>query len=217
MKRLLLAAIATISAACVLVSTMTQPGATAEPPEVAAETASPAGHEKPAINYAKALDSAVWRWEPEMASPLYCVTQCGNKYDIQLLSKKDDRYSLIITILADGKEVYRWKGHRHSVFRILEDRLYYARFHFSGSGGTIVAVDLKSGKELWASPLKALGPVEHSAYLNLMTLTAGFDEVVIHGNESMGRYVELKSVATGQTLAHKTFPKDEPQNQPDGQ
>ena len=52
----------------------------------------------------------------------------------------------------------------HSVFRILDDRLYYAKFHPSSTGGSIVAVDLTTGKELWTSELIALGNIEHSAY-----------------------------------------------------
>jgi len=69
------------------------------------------------------------------------------------------------------------------VFRIQGDRLYYAEFHYSGSGGNIVAVDLSKGNELWRSPLKALGEISHSSYLNRMTIDANDDVVSIYGNE----------------------------------
>jgi len=209
MTRFLSGVLILASAVCCLVFAGSGTPRAEESPQRLADTGPSGPREKPAINYAKALDSAIWHWVPEMASPLYCVTQCGNHYDIRLLSRKSDRHSLIVTVFADDREIYTWKGHRHSVFRILEDRLYYARFHPSGSGGSVVAVDLKAGKELWASPLKALGPIRHSSYLNLMILTAGFDEVGIHGNESMGRYIEIKSAATGETLAHRVFPKED--------
>jgi len=154
----------------------------------------------------KAAAAAEWHWEEWRSNPLGCITQCGDRYDICLLSRKDDRLALTITVLAEGKEVYSWKGHLRSVFRILGDRLYYADFHPSGSGGRIVAVDLKSGKELWASPLKAIGPIQHSVYSNSMTLDTNDDVVTVWGNEAM-RYVEFKSAATGETLGHKVFPQ----------
>jgi len=164
------------------------------------------------IDYQKIADTAGWGWSAERANPLGCITQCGHKYDIRLLSRKDDRYALTISILADGKDAFTWKGHRRSVFRIVGDRLYYAEFHPSSAGGNVVAVDLKTGRKLWTSPLKALGPIEHSAYQNLMNLDVNDEVVTIWGNESLGRYVEFKSVATGETLGNRVFPKST--NQP---
>jgi hypothetical protein len=165
------------------------------------------------INHQRAADEAGWGWRAEMANPLGRITQCGDKYDIALQSKKDDRHALVITILADGKEVFSWKGHCYSVFRILGDRLYYADFHYSSDGGNVVAVDLKTGKKLWTSPLKGLGGIIHSDYLNLMNLNVSDDVVTVWGNESMGRYVEFKSTATGETVGNKVFPEP-PATQP---
>jgi len=160
-----------------------------------------------AIDYQKTADGAGWGWLEEMANPLGCISQCGDKYDIRLVSAKDDRYSLTITVLFAGREVYSWKGHRHSVFRILDDRLYYAKFHPSSTGGSVVAVDLGTGKELWTSGLKALGGIKHSAYRAILNLDCNRDVVTVHGNESMGRYIEFKRVDTGETVGHKIFPK----------
>lgn len=166
------------------------------------------------IDYKKVADTADWRWRDEMANPLGCITQCGDKYDISLLSPAGDRNALTITIQEDGRkrsvshELFSWAGHRHSVFRILGDRLYYADFGYLSIAGNVVAVDLKTGKKLWASPLKALGQIEHSGSRNLMNLDVDGDVVTIWGNDSyQGRYVEFKSTATGETLGHKIFPK----------
>ena len=76
-------------------------------------------------------------------------------------------------------------------------------------------MDLKTGKELWTSPLKALGPIEHSAYKNLMTLDANHDVVSLYGNESMGRYLEIKDAGTGETVGHKLFPEKRSSNKAD--
>lgn len=147
-----------------------------------------------------------------MANPLGCITQCGNRYDIRLLSKAEDRHAYTITILSGSREIYSWEGHANSVFRILDDRLYYARFHPSSSGGTIVAIDLNTGKEIWATPLDALGGVQHSAYRSVLNLHCNRKVVWLYGNESFGHYIEFKRIDTGETVGHKIFPKETPES-----
>jgi len=165
------------------------------------------------IDYQKSVAGARWGWVDEMATPLWCMSQAGEKYDITLRNSHDSRYQLQIEISADGRRIYRWMGHVHSVFRILDDRLYYADFKTSGSGGDVVAVDLSTGKELWRSELKALGPIKHSAYHNLINLDANREVVTVFGLESGGRYLEMKNCEDGRTLAHRVF-ADEGQKEP---
>ena len=91
-----------------------------------------------------------------------------------------------ITILLGDREIYAWEGHAHSVFRIVYDRLYYAKFLPGGTGGSIVAVDLASGKELWTSRLTALGPVDHSDYLALLNLDCNGNVVTMYRKRERG-------------------------------
>jgi len=162
---------------------------------------------KSGIDYQKTADSGGWGWEDTKANPFWCIFQAGAKYSIVMVSEPSDRFSLTFKVLHGEKELYTWRGHVKSVFRIQEDRLYYARFSFSGTGGSVVAVDLTTGKELWDSPLQALGLIEHSAYLNQMNLDANLEVVWVRGNESMGRYLEYKDVTTGKTVGHRIFPQ----------
>jgi len=161
---------------------------------------------KSGIDYQKTADSADWGWVDAKASPLWCIGQSGDKYSIVMVNSPDERSNLTFKVLLGDKEVYSWRGHMNTVFRILRDRLYYARFLRSGSGGRVVAVDLSAGKELWDSPLQGIGMVEHSAYRNLMILDANFEVVTVCGNE-MGRYLEFKDVTTGKTVGHRIFPR----------
>jgi len=162
------------------------------------------------VDYQKVADGARWGFLDAADNPLFCMhQQTGTDYDVWLLREAKDQHVLTIKIIKNDRPVYQWKGHRHSVFRIQGDRLYYAEFHYSGSGGNVVAVDLTSGKPLWRSRLKALGGIRHSSYLNRMTIDANGEVVSIYGNESMGRYLEFKDVRTGKTVGHKQFPKEE--------
>ncbi|HKC84506.1 MAG TPA: hypothetical protein VKG02_00950 [Blastocatellia bacterium] len=162
---------------------------------------------KSGVDYQKAADSALWGWKDAEASPLWCIGQVGVKYSIVMVSEPADRFSLTFKVLHGEKELYTWRGPVKSVFRIQEDRLYYARFSDISSGGSVVAVDLSTGKELWDSPLQGIGPVEHSAYRNQMNLDANLEVVWVWGNESMGRYLEYKDVTTGKTIGNRIFPR----------
>ena len=165
------------------------------------------GLSKSGIDYQKAADSALWGWKDEKASPFEGIRLAGAKYSIVMVSEPSDRDSLTFKIFHGDKEVYTWGGHMNTVFRILRDRLYYARFLRSGSGGRVVAVDLSAGKELWDSPLQGIGLIQHSTYRNQMNLDANFEVVWVWGEESMGRYLEFKDVITGKTVGHRIFPR----------
>ena len=165
--------------------------------------------DKLSFDYQVLADRSRWGFRDEADNPLGCRRQLTGTYDLWLICRAEDLYALTIKIVKNDRPVYEWKGHEHSVFRIQGDRLYYADFSFSSTGGHVVAVDLTSGKPLWRSRLKALGGIRHSSYLNRMTIDANDEVVSIYGKESMGWYLEFKDVRTGKTVGHKQFPKEE--------
>jgi outer membrane protein assembly factor BamB len=95
---------------------------------------------------------------------------------------------------------------------IVGNVLYYPQFHPSSNGAALVAVDLTTGKELWKTQLQGIGPVRHFAYRNLINMEISKETVMIFGNESFGRYVEIVQLSTGKTVGHKEFPKDDKQD-----
>jgi hypothetical protein len=150
-----------------------------------------------------------WNWSAAHANPLHCLLQqAGDKYQIALARDPREPGVVTIAIRRDGKPVCGWAGHAYSVFQIVGDRLYYADYTMDGTGGAIVAVDLANGKRLWREPLDALGPIEHSKYFNRMNLAADDSSVRITGNESAGRYIEVKDAATGRTIANRQLPPE---------
>ncbi|MBO0862568.1 MAG: hypothetical protein J2P21_29525 [Chloracidobacterium sp.] len=109
---------------------------------------------KSGIDYQKTADSADWGWEDEKANSLWSISQSGGKYGIVMVSEPGDRFSRTFKVLLGDKEVYSC-GHENRVFRILEDRLYYARFHPNGNGGSVEAIDLSTGRNYGNRPCKA--------------------------------------------------------------
>jgi hypothetical protein len=112
---------------------------------------------------------------------------------------------LKIRIMKGAKETYAWWGHKYSTFRVVGDRLYFVSFDIVSPGGTVLAVDLLTGKTLWQSELPPAGYPGHSFYRNRVILNADEETVSIYGNETGGRYFELKSAKTGKSLGRKTF------------
>jgi hypothetical protein len=157
------------------------------------------------VNYQKVADGARWAWSRDEASPLYCLGQLPPGYSFQILADAANRSAIQLKVIGKERGAYAWTGHKFSVFRVLNDRLFYADYSPNSSGGSIVAVDLKTGTVIWRTPLKAVGEVAHSAYSNTINMTANESVVTIYGNESAGRYVEFKDASTGKTVGHKVF------------
>lgn len=160
------------------------------------------------MDYQKVADGAQWGWSESEAGPFYCMGQLPEKYGVRIATLPGERSRFTFAVTRDSRDLYTWRGHRWSIFRVSDDQLFYADWNPNASGGDIVAVDLRTAKELWRSSLQALGPVEHSAYANHLNLTMNSEVITILGNEGAGRYIEFKSVETGKTVGHKIFPKD---------
>ncbi len=107
-------------------------------------------------------------------------------------------------------------GHAASAFVVRGDALYFAHYHPSSSGCTVVAFDLTTGKKAWSRPLEGLGPIDHSKYRNKVAMAVEKHPdskdafaLVITGWEAAGGYVEVIDLVTGKQLANKKFDSDD--------
>ena len=157
-----------------------------------------------AINYSRIASQAEWTGEKNQ-SLLSCFGALF-KYRARL-ETTTDRLKLIFTLidLNDESEIFSWEGHYASVFLVKEDILFFANFSSVGTGGEIVAVNLSKGKEIWCEKLKALGDISHMAYSNKIQIEHRQNAIWVWGNESFGKYLELKDMKTGKTIAHRVF------------
>jgi hypothetical protein len=156
---------------------------------------------RPNIDYQKLADGAAWKW---FESPWGPVAPVG-KYTLQLTLAPND--PPLFSILDGRKEIFSWHGNQYSVYRVVDDRLYYIDFQFTQPGGTVVAVNLANGQELWRSPLKGLvGSSAARTNLTRFNLDVQPPVIAVTGWETGGRYFEIKDIINGETVGHKVFP-----------
>lgn len=84
--------------------------------------------------------------------------------------------------------------------RYSQDQAFVVAHSRISSGGQLIAVNLQDGKILWRQPLKGLGPVAHSPYMNEVQRYVEQGRVIIHGMESGGCYTEVRSASDGALL-----------------
>ena len=99
-------------------------------------------------------------------------------------------------------------GHTGTPVVVYGDVLYVADFGPSSSGCRVIAYDLTTGKKAWVKNLDGIGPIDHTKYRNKVAMsvekhpTETQFALVIVGQESFGRYVEVLDLTTGKQLAH---------------
>lgn len=166
-------------------------------------TAAPAAKDKAAA-YQKKADEAAWDWKDERATLEFSVQRCKLKVETQT----NDFRGASITVHAGDDQVVTIDGHTGTSFVVQGLTLYYADYHPMSTGCAVVAMDLKTGKQLWRTTLKGLGPVKHFKYYNAVALDVDEGALRVVGKESQGRYIEFVDRENGTTLGHKVFPKD---------
>lgn len=154
--------------------------------------------------YQKKADEAVWDWADERASLDYSVEKCKLKADI----RTNDVGRIAVGFTLDGVTAVDFAAHKNTTFVVQGTTLYYADYHRMSTGCVLMAIDLKTGKQLWKANLKGLGPINHTKYFNLVALEADDGAIKIMSKESAGRYVEFVDLQTGKTLGHKVFPRE---------
>lgn len=83
------------------------------------------------------------------------------------------------------------------------DQLYGAFYVDSAPGGHVIALDPTSGETLWAVRLEGIGPILHSKYSNRVQLRFINGWLVVFGDESGGKYIEVLEPKTGRLLSNK--------------
>lgn len=145
-----------------------------------------------------------WRWSAGKASLAYCTKVCLPDYDVGSLHEFCFFTPITIRRKKDRKLVYTIKdGTSYTTFTRWQGILYIADYSPATSGCSVIALELKTGNQLWKTQLQGIGPRANDRYRNLVNIETDGQVIIVTGNEMAGRYIEHLDLETGKTLANK--------------
>ena len=147
-----------------------------------------------------------WTWSEDQTSIVHYFLKKPVGYEVRLIRLADweaGGNAIHVEVHEEGKKVYQWRTHIEGAFVFSNSTLVYSTHHPNASGCHLIAVDLNTGKQLWASSLDGIGPVNHSQYQNQINLRIHQGQITVLGNESFGQYIEMVDLKTGQTKSNK--------------
>lgn len=151
-------------------------------------------------DYQKVAVETPWRFPKGDHLPS-CLDRHSSDYQI---AEWKEGGETTISITQGDKELFSYLSHSEPSY--IEDggTFYYALYNYGTSGCTLLAYDLRAGKQLWERRLKGLRPITHEKYRNQVWIEP-LDEatVIVFGNEAYGQYVEIVDRKTGKTVGHK--------------
>lgn len=171
---------------------------------VSAVCALPAGAAED-VDYQKVADAASWDWHPERVNLLSSVMNVPKEYTVEVVRPKNTVGKLTIRFVLDDKAVYTWDGSTSPSFVVDGTVVYCPLYNTWSEGCTLVAVDLQTQKELWSTPLQGLGGILHSVYQNRVLVESVPGAILVHGNETAGKYIEYVDKKSGKTVGHRIF------------
>lgn len=157
------------------------------------------------IDYRKFVETSPWSWDSSAATPFAFAQHFIGELDIEIVFRIKPKGSGI----RDSNSIEFWKESvlrtkiPWSVFTINGDLLTHV---LDEGGGTVVQVDLTTGKERWRSILEGvpivLGSVGRKEF-NLVTPNSSVVEV--RSRQGDCRYIAILRSETGETLGFKAF------------
>lgn len=155
---------------------------------------------------------ATWPLAVPRRSPLVAVV--GKDDNLVFSRGADERASHIERVLFHRQVLWRHalpdRFQVEVALLIVGQTVYVAHYCAIASGATLLALDLKTGQQRFATTLRGLGPIDHSKYSNHIVLKEQDGFVVVFGNEAAGRYVEVVDPQTGKTLSNHVRPGARP-------
>lgn len=127
------------------------------------------------------------------------------KYQVALKTPNGEGRRMTLELYQDKNLIHSFIVHPESSFIIHKGLLVYVSYLQLASGCSLTVFDLNSKKKLWKSQLHGIGPVSHSAYGNKVYLSLDKDRIMVKGNESSGKYIEIRNLHTGKLLGYKVF------------
>jgi outer membrane protein assembly factor BamB len=131
-----------------------------------------------------------WHWDDSIPSGY--VNIAGGRITF---SATDGLHCRVMRIDPMGERIWRQAiegiGVDSSAIIIHDDLVYVAIYNRSATGAQVIALDVESGVKVWETALEGLGSIGHSKYSNRVQIQIIDDQLVIFGDESRGKYIEV--------------------------
>jgi outer membrane protein assembly factor BamB len=88
-------------------------------------------------------------------------------------------------------------------------KLYAALYSRYAAGCRVLTLDASSGHRLWETRLTGVGSVMHSKYMNRVQMRMKGKRLVVFGDESGGRYIEVLDPLSGRSIHNRRLKRGE--------
>lgn len=157
------------------------------------------------IDYQKFVETSPWRWDSSAATPFAFAQKFSGECDYEIVY----RIKPTTSGLRDTNSIEFWKDGvlrakiPWSVFAMNGDLLTYV---LDERDGTVVQVDLTTGKERWRSVLEGVPILTGTVGYKQFNLDTSDSSIVdVRSNQNGCRYIAVLHSETGKTLGCKVF------------
>ena len=153
-------------------------------------------------------DAISWQWNEEAgpAGRAFSVSVEGGA-SVDVVRGRDGKVMGLRKYGVSGGEL--WAAQllaptaRNVAFLVHDGTLYIALYAESAGGVEIAAVDSKTGRLLFRTPLRVAGPPHHGKVRNRVQLRFVDPWVVAFGDEPAGRYIDALDAKTGAIVSSR--------------
>ena len=157
------------------------------------------------VDYPKLAEKTPWEWADQKALLSHSLDKHMKDYTVEASEPAPGSGLTVHVKNKEGKEIYSFAAHQGTVLARSGQTLFVTDFSPIATGCALVAIDLKTGKEVWKTRLKGLGPIAHTKYRNRVMIDVDGKAIVVRGNEAAGRYLEFVDIKTGKMLANRVY------------
>lgn len=151
-------------------------------------------------------DCPPWSWRPEEADLEYSRAHAlaGLKTLVEA-GGTDWRSESTLVITCEDGQILRVGVHGKTPIVRVGDQIFVASYPLMSEGCAIECYDVAHAKHVWTRDLMALGQIAHSKYFNAVTLEVEGKNLIVRGQETAGRYIEVLTLRDGAEVMNRVL------------
>lgn len=145
-----------------------------------------------------------WQWDDTLSAESFNTARAQYKIEFE-------QNHTVHLLCIDQSGSLKWVQHiptlgaNQAELLAVQEQLFLALYSSSFTGCQIIAFNADSGLQQWRVQLAGLDTAGHSKYSNHVQMQFKDGAVVVLGNESTGKYIEVLDPLTGHQLYHQSI------------